>query len=217
MADRQVILLAAGESRRMGVPNKLLLEIGGVPLVRRTAEALAAIPDADVTVVLGHEADEIRAALTGLPVGFTMNDDHATGQMSSVHAGLAAAVEGSSFLIVPADMPRLTTLDCLLLLDAHDEAPEGRVTVPYRAHAGARQRGNPVILPASAAQSVLDGGINLGCRGLLDREPDLLHAFETDRDGFFVDMDTPDAYADVLADAARYLPAGSERRHPEWN
>ena len=118
---------------------------------------------------------------------------------------------------MPADMPRLTTLDCLLLLDAHDEAPEGRVTVPYRAHAGARQRGNPVILSASAAQSVLDGGINLGCRGLLDREPDLLHAFETDRDGFFVDMDTPDAYADVLADAARYLPAGSERRHPEWN
>ena len=114
-------------------------------------------------------------------------------------------------------MPRLTTLDCLLLLDAHDEAPEGRVTVPYRPHAGARQRGNPVILSASAAQSVLHGGINLGCRGLLDREPALLHAFETDRDGFFVDMDTPDAYADVLADAARYLPAGSARRPPEWN
>ena len=217
MADRQVILLAAGESRRMGVPNKLLLEIGGVPLVRRTAEALAAIPDADVTVVLGHEADEIRAALTGMPVGFTMNDDHATGQMSSVHAGLAAAGKGCCFLIVPADMPRLTTLDCLLLLDAHNEAPEGRVTVPYRAHAGARQRGNPVILPDSAAQLVLDGGINLGCRGLLDRELDLLHAVETGRDGFFVDMDTPDAYADVLADAVRYLPAGSERRHPEWN
>ena len=217
MADRQVILLAAGESRRMGVPNKLLLEIGGVPLVRRTTEALAAIPDADVTVVLGHEADEIRAALTVMPVGFTMNDDHATGQMSSVHTGLAAVGKGCCFLIAPADMPRLTTLDCLLLLDAHDEAPEGRVTVPYRALAGARQRGNPVILSASAAQSVLDGGINLGCRGLLDSEPDLLHAFETDRDGFFFDLDTPDAYADLLADAARYLPAGSERRHPEWN
>ena len=217
MADRQVILLAAGDSRRMGVPNKLLLEIGGVPLVKRTAEALAGIPDAEVTVVLGHEADEIRAALAGMPVDFTMNDDHAMGQMSSVHAGLAAAGEGCCFLIVPADMPRLTKLDCLLLLDAHDEAPEGRVTVPCRADVGARQRGNPIILHASAAKLVLDGGINLGCRGLLDREPDLLHAFETDRDGFFVDMDTPDAYADVLVDAARFLPAGFERRHPEWN
>ena len=217
MAELKVILLAAGESRRMGFPNKLLLEIGSVPLVRRTAETLAAISDADVTVVLGYEADEIRAALTGMPVGFTVNDDHATGQMSSVHAGLAAAGEGSSFLIVPADMPRLTTLDCLLLLDAHNATPEGHITVPCREHEGARQRGNPIILPASAAQTVLDGGINLGCRGLLDREPGLLHVFETDRDGFFVDMDTPDAYADVLADAARYLPAGSERRHPEWN
>ena len=217
MPDLKIILLAAGESRRMGVPNKLLLEIASVPLVRRTAESLAAIPNTDVTVVLGHEADEIRTALTDMPVDFTMNDDHATGQMSSVHAGLVAAGEGSCFLIVPADMPRLTTLDCLLLLDAHNAAPEGRITVPYREHEGARQRGNPVILPASAAQSVLDGGINLGCRGLLDREPGLLHAFETDREGFFVDMDTPDAYADVLADAAKYLPAGSERRHPEWN
>ena len=217
MAEVKVILLAAGESRRMGVANKLLLEIGGVPLVRRMAERLAAIPDADVTVVLGHEADEIRAVMSGLPVEFTMNDNHATGQMSSVHAGLAAAGNGPCFLIVPADMPQLSTLDCLLLLDADDEAAEGLVTVPCRGHAGDRQRGNPVILPASAARSVLEGGINLGCRGLLDRQPDLLHAFETDRDGFFVDMDTPDAYADVLADAARYLPAGSERRHPEWN
>ena len=217
MAEVKVILLAAGESRRMGVANKLLLEIGGVPLVRRMAERLAAIPDADVTVVLGHEADEIRAVMSGLPVEFTMNDNHATGQMSSVHAGLAAAGKGRCFLIVPADMPQLSTLDCLLLLDAHDEAAEGLVTVPCRGHAGERQRGNPVILPASAARSVLEDGINLGCRGLLDRRPDLLHAFETDRDGFFVDMDTPDAYADVLADAARYLPAGSERRHPEWN
>ena len=89
--------------------------------------------------------------------------------------------------------------------------------MPCRVHAGARQRGNPVILSALAAQLVLDGGINLGCRGLLDREPDLLHAFETERDGFFVDMDTPDAYADVLVDAARFLPAGSERRQSEWN
>ena len=111
MADLKIILLAAGESRRMGVPNKLLLEIASVPLVRRTADSLSAIPNTDVTVVLGHEADEIRTALTDMPVDFTMNDDHATGQMSSVHAGLVAAGEGSCFLIVPADMPRLTTLD----------------------------------------------------------------------------------------------------------
>ncbi|MEC7238228.1 MAG: hypothetical protein VXW17_09380, partial [Pseudomonadota bacterium] len=79
------------------------------------------------------------------------------------------------------------------------------------------QRGNPVIRPARAARTVREGGINLGCRGLLDRQPELLHAYDTDRDAFFVDMDTPDAYADLLAHAAQYMPAGSERRHPEWN
>ena len=68
MADIAVILLAAGESRRMGEANKLLLPVGGEPLVRRTARLLASIDNARVTVVLGHEADEVRAALAGIDV-----------------------------------------------------------------------------------------------------------------------------------------------------
>lgn len=217
MADVQIILLAAGQSTRMGRANKLLMAVDDVPLVRRTAEMLCGIADAEVTVVLGHAAEEVAGALDGLAVRTVFNHHHVSGQMSSVHTGLAAAGAGQCYMIVPADMPKLTRVDCLFLLDAHASAAGGLVTVPVRHVDGARQRGNPIILPAAAAWTVREGDINLGCRGLLNRQPDLLHAFETDRDAFFVDMDTPDAYADVLAYAAQHLPAGSKRRHPEWN
>ena len=217
MAEVQIILLAAGQSTRMGRANKLLMKVGDVPLVRRTAEQICAVAGAEVTVVLGHAAGEVEVALAGLAVRTIVNHHHASGQMSSVHAGLSAAGAGERFMVVPADMPRLTTVDCLFLIDAHDGAGAGQVTVPVRHRDGERQRGNPVIMPASAARTVREGGINLGCRGLLDRQPELLHAYDTDRDAFFVDMDTPDAYADLLAHAAQYPTAGSERRHPEWN
>lgn len=217
MAEVRIILLAAGRSTRMGRANKLLMSVGGIPLARRTAIQMCDVADATVTVVLGHDAEEVKESLDGLPVTTVLNQHYASGRMSSVHAGLAVAGEGSCFMVVPADMPLLKTVDCLFLLDAHTGEGEGRVTVPVRHHDGKRRRGNPVIMPAVAARTVRNGDINLGCRGLLDRQPELLHAHDTDRDAFFVDMDTPDAYADVLARTARNLPAGSERRHPEWN
>ena len=54
MADVAAILLAAGFSHRMGRANKLLLEIDGVALLRRTAEMLISVPGVRVTAVLGH-------------------------------------------------------------------------------------------------------------------------------------------------------------------
>lgn len=62
------ILLAAGESRRMGDLNKLSLPVDGEPLLVRSARVLLASRVASVTVVLGHQARELRRLLAGLPV-----------------------------------------------------------------------------------------------------------------------------------------------------
>jgi molybdenum cofactor cytidylyltransferase len=73
------VLLAAGLSSRMGGRNKLLIEIGGEPLVRRSARTYLAA-GADVHVVLGHEAGAVRVALAGLPLTFVENPNFAVGQ-----------------------------------------------------------------------------------------------------------------------------------------
>ena len=108
MTEIAVILLAAGESRRMGATNKLLLPVDGEPLVRRTARILVSLASVRVTAVLGHDAKEVASALSGLDVMLTVNSDFAKGQRSSVHHGIIHAGEADSYMVVPADLPRLT-------------------------------------------------------------------------------------------------------------
>ena len=82
------LLLAAGQSRRMGAVNKLLADIDGAPMVRRVAEALAASKTWGPTLaVTGHEAVRVREALAGLDVTFVHNADYADGLSASLRRG----------------------------------------------------------------------------------------------------------------------------------
>ena len=80
------ILLAAGESRRMGDVNKLLLKVEGEAMVRRVARALIDSRADEVVVVLGHQAEAVGQALDGLEVRRVVNADYRDGQMNSMRA-----------------------------------------------------------------------------------------------------------------------------------
>ena len=103
------IVLAAGASTRMG-RNKLLLELGGMTLLRRAAtEAIGAGLD-PVLVVLGHEAERAQQELTGLRCQFVIHPEYARGAASSVRAGFAALPQGAAAAVVQlADMPFVTS------------------------------------------------------------------------------------------------------------
>jgi hypothetical protein len=93
-SDRIVaILLAAGRSQRMGDRNKLLLDVGGRPMVRRVAETLLHSRVREVIAVLGYDRARVAAALAGLPLRIVVNEEYASGQMSSVRAGIAAITD----------------------------------------------------------------------------------------------------------------------------
>ena len=198
------ILLAAGLSRRMGDVNKLLLPIGGKPLIRKVAEVMLAAHSQEVICVLGHEAEKLKDALDGLNLKMVLNADFEAGQMTSVSTGLAAAKKGASaYIIALGDLPRLTSEDCLALMDAHLKAPKGKMTVPVRAtNTNEWARGHPIIVPEDIRERILHQEPNLGCRGLINKHPDWVHRFETERTGFFVDLDTPKAF---LAEACPFL------------
>ena len=102
------VLLAAGASSRFGA-NKLLLEFGGEPLVRRAASAALAAGLDPVVCVLGYEADRVLAALSGLPIRAVVNPDYARGMNSSLATGIAAVpAEAAAAVVQLADMPRVT-------------------------------------------------------------------------------------------------------------
>ncbi len=104
-----VVVLAAGESRRLGRP-KQLLELDGRPLLQHALDAASAASPAQIVVVLGHLAPEIQAAIE-LPAGtaVTVNPEYATGQASSLRAGIDALGDAiGRAVIVLGDQPRVT-------------------------------------------------------------------------------------------------------------
>jgi xanthine dehydrogenase accessory factor len=186
------ILLAAGESRRMGGVNKLLLPIDGVTLVRRTAETLLASGIEDVVAVLGFEADQVERALSGLPLRFVMNDAFREGQETSVRAGLAAVQPGmDGVMICLGDQPALDPGDIREIERAFMERKRGSVLVPmYRG-----TRGNPIVLDRNGLEQILARGGKFGCRQLTTHHADLVEPYEMSNDHVLKDIDRPEDYA----------------------
>jgi molybdenum cofactor cytidylyltransferase len=183
-----VVLLAAGLSSRMGERNKLLIELGGEPLVRRSARLYLAA-GADVHVVLGHEAGAVRAALADLPLAFVENPNFALGQPTSVRAGLDSVPEGYDALLVAlADQAALTPADIADLLGAFAEGDRSRMLIPYFQG----ERGNPVVFPPQIVAEIRASGHNVGCRRFIDANPQQTRRYEARTDHFTLDIDTPD-------------------------
>ena len=89
-AEMSAILLAAGESRRMGSINKLTLPIGDTPLLRRTAQMLSRWGQKELVVEVGNQQHIARETLRGLKLPVDYNKTKPEGQMASVGDALAA-------------------------------------------------------------------------------------------------------------------------------
>ena len=179
----------------MGVVNKLALTVAGVPLVRRTAQTLLSAGLEEVVAVTGHEAAQVRALLEGLSLTLVENPDYADGQMTSVHAGLAALSRPcDAFMVCLSDQPLLATDDIARLVRAFAE--RGRASILVPTYGGAR--GNPVVLAREHLAAILGEDRNLGCRGFIDRNPELVATVEMDTDHVVFDLDTPEDYQALL-------------------
>lgn len=198
----RAILLAAGQSRRLGGPNKLTLTIDGVPLLRRSLDVLLASGLDEVVVVTGHQSDHIEPLIADRPVRRVHNPDYPDGQMSSVHAGLRALTEPCAGVMVAlADQALLRPADIDRLIAAFVSGPRTGVLVPTFEG----RRGNPIILAWPQRQAILSGAPNLGCRKLIDRHPDLVTTLAMPDDRVLVDLDRPgdlDRVRRRLAEAA---------------
>jgi len=102
------VILAAGASRRMG-RNKMLLQLEGESLVRRAARRALQAKLSPVVVVVGHEADRVRAELKDLPVEFAVNPDFTGPTSSSLHQGLnKLGPDLDAVVVMLGDMVRVT-------------------------------------------------------------------------------------------------------------
>jgi molybdenum cofactor cytidylyltransferase len=178
----------------MGRP-KQLLEIGGVPVIRRVVDAASASTVDEVVVVVGHEAAAVERVLGGAPrVRTVANPDHRAGQSTSLRAGLAAlgpAVEAAVVLL--GDQPGVATAAIDAVADAWRQ---GRGPVVRAAYSG--RPGHPTLCDRSAWAWVDEVEGDVGLRDVLARHPDRIAAVEVGGDPP-PDIDTEEDFLRVRA------------------
>lgn len=183
------ILLAAGQSRRMGPVNKLLAEVDGKPMIRHAFEAIAESDARTTIVVTGHEPEKIRAALDDGDAQFVHNGLYADGLSTSLGAGLLAVPgDCDAAIVCLGDMPRVSPKVIDRLISAYNPVEGRAICVPTRNG----KRGNPVLFDRSLFPEVLQIGGDVGARHLIGRHEDLVAEVAIDDDSIFMDVDTPE-------------------------
>jgi molybdenum cofactor cytidylyltransferase len=197
------IILAAGMSTRMG-QNKLLLSFQGKTLIARAVDTLLASEMDEVIVVLGHEAEKVRAQLGGKPVRLVHNPDYRDGLSTSVRVGVRAVspqVEG--IMIYLADQPLLEPADVNFMVKAFALAKDANKSIVVPLFHG--QRGNPVILNASYREAMLEVVGDVGCKRVIKRYSDKVFRVEMETDHVVRDVDNVEDYEEVVSSARRAL------------
>ena len=108
--DIHVVILAAGKGTRMKAARpKVLHPLGGMPLIEHVVTTARALGPASITLVIGHQGDEVKAALSRQPgLGFVVQEP----QLGTGHALLVAepvlARTSGVVLLLSGDVPLLT-------------------------------------------------------------------------------------------------------------
>lgn len=185
------IILAAGLSSRMG-HNKLVADIGGKPLVRRAADAALESGARPVIVVTGSEAETVDQALAGAPVTMVRNLDFRKGLSSSLIAGINAVPDDCDGAVVMlGDMPDVTAHTIDRLMAAFDPEEDRAICVATRDG----KRGNPVLWSREFFADIRKLEGDVGAKGLIGENADIVCEVEMADDGPLLDIDTPDALA----------------------
>ncbi|WP_374686294.1 selenium cofactor biosynthesis protein YqeC [Promineifilum sp.] len=183
------VVLAAGESRRMG-RNKLLLPWGDSTVLGRTLANVRASDVDDVLLVTGHEREKVEAIITQHPTFCIHNGDYANGMLSSVQAALRALpAQTEAILAILGDQPMVEPAVLDALLAAYAATPKGLVAPYYR---GAR--GNPVIIDRRYFDELLALPPDAAPRALLRRHPDDVRPVEVESEAILHDLDRPEEY-----------------------
>jgi molybdenum cofactor cytidylyltransferase len=198
VAEIDGILLAAGESRRMGYP-KPLLKIDGETFVAHLAAAMLTVV-ARLIVVVGAHADRVRPAIPADPrIEVVDNPDWARGQLTSIKAGLRALPsESTAAMVHLTDHPMVKSITFAAVAEAYQRSRKPIAIARHNGH-----RGHPVLFDRAVFEEVLAAPEDQGARVVVNADASRVVYVDTDDAGILLDLDTPEE----LARAGFALPA----------
>lgn len=184
------ILLAAGESRRMGAPKALLFYQGQTFIARICAAFLSAGVD-ELIVVLGARAEELRQALPAHPALRTVvNLRYFQGQLSSLMTGIGAlAPESEAAVVNLVDHPLVTAETIKALIASFRATPLPILIASYQG-----RRGHPVLFSSQVYGEILAAPLDQGAKVVVRKDPARVREIQLDDPGILADIDTPEDY-----------------------
>jgi molybdenum cofactor cytidylyltransferase len=183
------VILAAGQSRRMG-RNKMLLPYGASTVIETIVTEVTACPAVtDVVVATGHEPDRIAALLTSSPARCVLNPAYARAEMLvSLQVGVRAlSADVQAALIVPGDHPRLRRD---VIQRVIDEYQPGALVIPsYQ-----MKRGHPILIDRMWWADLLALPETASLREFIRAHEAHIHYVVVETDSVLKDIDTPEEY-----------------------
>jgi len=167
--------------------NKLLLNIEGEALVRRSARCLVAARPVEVIAVVGYDSEAVLEALSGLPLLPIVNPQFEAGIGASIAAGVqAAAATSEGFLIALADMPHVAPELLRRLFEEFDGDPYTIVAPEFQG-----RRGHPVLFGAAHRLLLTRLQGDRGARDIIERHRDHLRLVVCESESVLQDWDYP--------------------------
>src|SRR5262245_28090268 len=185
------ILLAAGESRRMG-SAKALLPYQGQTFIARICNTFLSAGVDELIVVLGARVDELRQALPmHVKLRTVINTHYTLGQLSSLTVGIGAlSSESEAVLVNLVDHPLIAAETMKTLITSFRAAPLPILVASYRG-----KRGHPVLFSRQVYGEILAAPLDQGAKVVIRKDPARVREIPLDDPGILADIDTPEDYA----------------------
>jgi molybdenum cofactor cytidylyltransferase len=189
------VILAAGDSTRMGFPKALLLTRDGKPFVAAIVATFAAAGISDIVVITGRDHDRIAEALANEPLTvlprIVRNPDPSRGQLSSLLTGLdaVAAPDTPAMAVTLVDVPLLLPETVRLVM-----AEWQRTRAPIVRPAIGERHGHPVVFDQRVFDELRLAPPDVGAKAVVRAHAHQVLNVPVADEGCLVDVDTPRDY-----------------------
>jgi molybdenum cofactor cytidylyltransferase len=187
------IILAAGESKRMGEP-KQLMPFGQSTILEKAIDNLLSSAVNEIIVVLGYKAEEVLKTIATKPVKIAINPDYKQGMSTSIIAGLSLiARQAQAVMLALGDQPLVDSQTINQLIEEFYNHDKGIVVPTYHG-----KRGHPVIFAIKYKQKLLGLTGDIGGREVIKDHPDDILEVAVDSESVISDIDTRADYQSRL-------------------
>ena len=191
------VILAAGNSTRMGKDNKLLRNVGDASLVRNTAVEMLKSDVDSCSIVLGYQSDKVAEEIKDLNINLILNPLWQEGQASSLKAALNTLDDTySDLLIMLGDLPGVKSRHINRVIEEHLLTNNRRSKITIPSFNG--KKGNPVIWGRSFFPDLSNLEGDVGGRALFNHHPAAINLLDMDDPAVVTDTDTPEDFENFL-------------------